>query len=120
MKSVFTLLFLSSFVTAAPFDCMVGITRQDPSLDWWYAVPQEFVPHINRISSVSKDEYFCILPIFRNYMTDSNEQARITFDVEVIRPDGSVDVSLEKCDGHVGSATPPLLLPLTSGIESVF
>lgn len=119
-RILIALLVLSSCALADPFDCMVAITRQDPSMDWWYAVPQEFAPHVNRISSVSKGEYFCIIPIFRNYTADSNEQARITFDIEVTRPDGTVDVSLSECDGHLGPATPPHLLPSQAVLNLCF
>ena len=121
MKRILIAFFLlSSAVFAEPFNCMVALTRQDPSLDWWYAVPQEFTPQLSQVSTVAKGEYFCIIPMFRNYTTDSNQEARISFDIEVIRPDASIDVSLDQCDGHQGRATPPLLLPSQAVLNLCF
>ncbi|MDF7822403.1 hypothetical protein P4B35_00140 [Pontiellaceae bacterium B12227] len=114
------LILLSSTVFAEPFGSMVAITRQDPSMDWWYAVPQEFAPKINRISHVAKGEYFRILPVFNNYGTDADGRAHIIFDIEIIRPDGSPDLSLAKCEGHDGPAKSPALLPASAVVNMRF
>lgn len=114
------ILLLCVAVRAEPFDCMIAVTRQDVSMDWWYAVPQEYAPKVNRISTVAKDEYFRILPIFRNYGTDSNQNAQITFDVEVVRPDGSIDISMQKCEGYTGAVNPASLLPARAVLNMCF
>jgi len=103
-------LFLVIAASGEPFDFMIAPTRQDPSLDWWYAVPEGFTPQINLVSSVAKGEYFNIIPFFKNYGTTSNGQAHITYDIEILRPDGSTDESMQQCDGHKGDATPSNLL----------
>lgn len=105
------ILAMSSVVSAEPFDCMVALTRQDASMDWWYAVPQGFTPQVSGARTFYKGEYFRIIPIFKNYALDSNQTARISFDVEVICPDGGIDTSILKCDGHNGSAASSTLLP---------
>lgn len=110
-RMLLALAVLNAAVFAAPFDATVILTRQDPSMDWWYAISQEFTPQLKRISSVSRGEYFCILPIFETYSINSNHEARISFDVEVIRPDGEIYLSLKQCEGHEGIATPPHPLP---------
>ncbi|MDF7799206.1 hypothetical protein P4C99_07000 [Pontiellaceae bacterium B1224] len=120
IKFWFPILLLCSAVQAEPFDCMIAVTRQDASMDWWYAVPQEYAPKVNRISTVAKDEYFRIIPIFRNYGTDSNQNARISFDVEVLRPDGTTDISLTECQGHIGSAVTATLLPAQAILNMCF
>lgn len=74
-------------------------------MDWWYAVPEPFTPTISKISSVAKGEYFRIIPFFKHYGITTNGTARITFDVEVVRPDGSVDEALTACAGHAGKAS---------------
>ncbi len=103
-------LLLTITACGEPFDFMIAPTRQDPSLDWWYAVPEGFTPQLNLVSSVAKGEYFNIIPFFKNYGTTSNGQVRITYDIEVLRPDGSIDESMQQCDGHKGVASPPNLL----------
>ena len=103
-------LLLAITASGESFDFMIAPTRQDPSLDWWYAVPEGFTPQLNLVSSVAKGEYFNIIPFFKNYGTTSNGQAHITYDIEVLRPDGSTDESLQHCDGHKGAASPPHLL----------
>lgn len=111
MKLLSCVCLLAINVHAAdPFDCMVAITRQDASMDWWYAVPAQFTPQLNLVSSVAKGEYFNIIPIFKNYAVASNGAANITYDISIVRPDGSIDEAMQNCDGHDGKATPPNLI----------
>jgi len=90
---------------------MIAVTRQDPSMDWWYAVPSQFTPKLSQAHSVPKGEIFSIIPLFKNYGVDPEGYAKITFDFEVLRPDGSADESLKNCIGYEGKASSPLLVP---------
>ena len=112
MKKTAYLLILFLVITASgePFGFMITPTRQDASLDWWYAVPEGFTPKISLVSSVAKGEYFNIVPFFKNYGVTSNGEARITYDIEILRPDGSTDEAMQGCDGHTGKASPPNLI----------
>lgn len=113
-------LFLAIAASGETFDFMIAPTRQDPSLDWWYAVPEGFTPQLSLVSGVAKGEYFNIIPFFRNYGTSSNGQAHITYDIEVLRPDGSTDESIQQCDGHKGAASPPNLLAARAVVRLCF
>lgn len=105
---------------AAKPEFMVAVTRQDPSMEWWYAVPHPFAPNLSLFSSAPKGEYFSIMPIFKTYGTDSNGTANITYDIEVVRPDGSIDVSIPNCMAHHGSAQPPNLIPSQAVVRMCF
>jgi len=122
MKKIAYILTLFLAVTASgdPFGVMVAPTRQDASLDWWYAVPEGFTPKISLVASVAKGEYFNIIPFFKNYGVTSNGEARITYDIEILRPDGSVDDALSGCDGHTGKATPPNLIAARAVLRICF
>ena len=113
-------LLLAISVGAEPFEYMVAVTRQDPSMDWWYAVPEPFVPRISSINSVAKGEYFSIIPIFKNYGVNSNGMANITFDLEVVRPDGSIDESVQGCTAHFDDAIPSNLIPSQAVVHLCF
>ncbi len=115
------LLFLAAApLQAEPFDCMITTTRQDASLDWWYAVPEPFIPRINKANHVANGEYFRIIPFFKNYGVDSNQQAHITFDIQVVRPDGSIDESLTDCVGYNGATTASNLLASCAVLDMCF
>jgi hypothetical protein len=105
---------------AEVFDYLVAATRQDASMDWWYAVPAQFGPKLALVSSVSKGEYFNIIPFFKNYGVASNGQANITYDIEIIRPDGSIDEAMKDCAGHDGKATSPNLIPARAVLRLCF
>ncbi len=114
------IIMLAASARAEPFDFMISPTRQDPSLDWWYAVPAEFTPQLSLVSSVAKGEYFNIIPFFKNYGIDRNGQSKITYDIEIIRPDGSTDEAMKKCVGHDGKASPPNLLAARAVLRIFF
>jgi hypothetical protein len=113
-------LLLAVTVYGEPFEVMIAPTRQDAAMDWWYAVPEGFAPQLSLVSSVAKGEYFNILPLFSNYAVDTNQNARITYDIEVLRPDGSTDEAIRSCDGHDGTAAPPNLLPARAVMRICF
>jgi len=104
MKWILSILTLCTTALAAPFSFTFLITQQDPSMDWWYAVPQGFAPQLSQTEKVHRNEYFQIIPIFENYKTDLGGTASIVFDIKVRRPDGTVDLHLEKLEGHIGLA----------------
>lgn len=118
MKWVITILMLCSSAWAEPFDFTLLVTRQDPSMDWWYAVPQGFEPQLSQVDDLHKQEYFRIIPIFENYKTDLGGAASIVFDVKLTRPDGKVDLHLEKLEGHIGLADVPEPLPAQAVVNT--
>jgi hypothetical protein len=127
MRLRITLCFLATLILPGfaeqktePFEFMLSLTRQDASLDWWYAIPTEFTPKINAIDQVAKGEYFNIIPFFKNYNTSTNGTAYITYDLKIIRPDGSIDEVLTHADGHSGKATPPNLIAARSVLHVSF
>ncbi|WP_372807747.1 hypothetical protein [Pontiella sp.] len=114
----FLLFILSAAAVAAPLDFRIVVTRQDPSMDWWYAVPEPFQPAIAQTDAVYRDEYFRIIPFFDAYATDSNHCADLTFDLEVVRPDGTVKQSLTGNIAHRGVANGTL--PAQSVVQLCF
>ncbi len=120
MKPLITVLLLFGVAAAEPFECTLEITRQDPSMDWWYAVPEPFVPHITRIDSVAKGEYFSIIPFFNAYGADSNGMAHIIFDAEIIRPDGSVAEAAQNCIAHFDEAPASGRIPSQAVLHPCF
>ena len=122
MKKIVPILMLLLSATAfgEPFEFMLVPTLQDPSLDWWYAVPEPFSPKLSRISSVAKGEYFNIVPFFKNVATNSSGNAQITYDIEIRRPDGSVDEAMLSCAGYSGQASPAHLLAARAVLRLCF
>ncbi|MFH2045923.1 MAG: hypothetical protein ABIK92_12340 [Pseudomonadota bacterium] len=100
------------------FDLLLILTQQDLELNWWFDVPSQFGPKLSPISEVAKGEYFKILPIFNNYETTPKNEVNITYDIEIIRPDGTVDESVKNITGFKGPAPGPYLLP-SLGITTV-
>ncbi|QBG46814.1 hypothetical protein EGM51_05165 [Verrucomicrobia bacterium S94] len=120
MKQLLIILCLCASALAEPFGFTLVVTRQDPSLDWWYAVPDNFEPQITNIDSVHKGEYFSIFPVFRNYGTDPGGSAGITFDLKLTGPDGKTQLDLEALEGHVGLASAPDPLPAQAVVNLNF
>lgn len=102
---------VSAAEKSADFDMLVVLTRQNPEMDWWFAVPSQFSPNISKIDSVSKGEHFMILPIFNNYGTEKDQSINITYDIEMVRPDGSKGEHKTNCVGYKGKAAGPYVLP---------
>lgn len=93
------------------FDFILALTQQDLEMDWWYFVPAQFTPNVSRISEVVKGEYFKILPIFNNYGKTSENTVNVTYDLEMLKPDGSVYHSQKSIPGFQGQTPGPYLLP---------
>ncbi len=110
-KTLLFILMLTASSFSEPLDYMIALSRQDASLDWWYAVPSEFTPQLSPITHVAKGEYFRIIPLFKNYGVNSNNHAHVTFDFEVVRPNGSIDEALSRCVGIDEQIETPNLLP---------
>ena len=102
------------------FDFLLALTQQDMNMDWWYAVPAQFGPKIAQVSQVSKGEIFKVLPIFNNYGLSENKAANISYSVEIIAPDGSVDEKVGDINGYSAEVFGPFLLPATSFIAVAF
>lgn len=96
------------------FDFLLALTQQDAELDWWTAVPAQFGPKLSTINSVSRGEYFKILPIFNNYGTSNGGTVNITYDLTIQRPDGSTYEQATNCIGCQGKSTSPHLIPATA------
>jgi hypothetical protein len=84
------------------FDFFLILTQQDLEMDWWYEIPSQFGPQTSPISEVSKEEIFNIIPIFSNYGITSGNESAISYDMEIIKPDGTVDESLKDLTGYKG------------------
>jgi hypothetical protein len=93
------------------FDFILVLTRQDMNMDWWFAVPAQFLPNVSQVSEVSKGEFFKIIPIFSNYGLSKHKKAKISYSVEIIAPDGTVDEMVNDIDGFSGEIPGPFLLP---------
>ncbi len=93
------------------FDFLFSLTQQDLKMDWWFYVPSQFGPHISTVKTVAKGEVFRILPIFNNYGTTSNNEINITYDLEILKPDGSLYESIQSVNGYKGKSTGPHLIP---------
>ncbi len=98
-----------------PFDVCVLPTRQDYKMDWWFAVPSRFVPKVSLASEIFQGEKFTLQIIFNGYSVESDE-ANITFDVKVIKSDGTVDAYIEDCVGYKGKIPGKYLLPSQNSI----
>ncbi|MDZ8117589.1 hypothetical protein [Pontiella agarivorans] len=120
MKQLLIMLCLCGSALAEPFECMLAITRQDPSMDWWYAVPDNFEPQITNIDAVHKGEYFCILPVFKNYSTDPGGAAGISFNLKLTKPNGKTQLDLKELEGHIGLASTPDRLPAQAVVNLCF
>ncbi len=111
MKSMVAVLVLCSFsVFAEPLEFIAALTRQDASMDWWYAIPQGFTPRLTPVSEVPTGEYFRIVPFFQSYSLDTNSEAKITFDIEVKSESGKVIEAVQHCIAHDGPAKKPNLI----------
>ena len=93
------------------FNAMLGLTRQDPQMDWWFQVPSRFGPKLCFISEVTKGDFFMILPIFGPYGASDDGQVDITYDVLIERPDGSVKHESKAIGGYKGEFHGPSLMP---------
>ena len=93
------------------FDFLLAITQQNLEMNWWFEVPAQFGPVVSSTGEVAKGESFKILPIFSNYGTTSGKEADISFDVEIVKPDGTIDVSEKTVTGFKGRAFGDHLLP---------
>lgn len=120
MKQLLIIICLCSSALAEPFGFTLAVTRQDPSMDWWYAVPDNFEPQVTHIERVHKGEYFSVFPVFKNYATDLGGAASITFNVKLTRPDGKTQLDLEELEGHIGLTSGPDLLPAQAVVNLNF
>lgn len=93
------------------FDFFLFLTQQDLAMDWWFAVPSRFGPSPSRVDKVTKGEYFKVLPIFKNYGVTSGGGVDITYDVEIIKPDGNTYKTKKNLLGFRDPAPGSFLLP---------
>ncbi|MBU1043150.1 MAG: hypothetical protein KJ915_01975 [Candidatus Omnitrophica bacterium] len=105
---------------SAAFDFVIGLTQQNMEMDWWFAIPSQFGPMVSKVESVSKGEYFNILPIFNNYGADKDGIAKITYMVLIIKPDNTRYQQIEDLNGYSGKITGPHLLPAKERLTVCF
>ncbi|MBU1085937.1 MAG: hypothetical protein KKD05_00280 [Candidatus Omnitrophica bacterium] len=121
---IVTILLLASTAfskeESSDFDFVIGLTQQNMEMDWWFAVPAQFGPIVSKVDSVSKGEYFKILPIFNNYGADKDSIAKITYMVSVIKPDNTLYQQIEGLNGYSGKVTGPHLLPAKERLTVCF
>lgn len=127
-KNLLVIFFLATIIPSLccadtkddDFDFLLVLTQQDIDMDWWTAVPAQFGPNISQVSAVSKGEFFKIIPIFNSYGLSKNKEAKISYSLKIIAPDGSVDESVDDIDGFSGEVTGPFLLPATGRVAVSF
>ena len=93
------------------FDLLLVLTQQDSEMNWWFSVPSSLGPIISKIDKVSKGEYFNILPIFNNWGKNEKNEVNITYDVSILKPDGTTYETEKNVTGFKGPAPGPFLLP---------
>jgi len=128
LKTLIILLILSANLPSVicadtkeeDFDLILVLTQQDIDMDWWFAVPVQFGPNISQVSQVSKGELFKIIPIFNNYGLSENKEAKISYSVEIIAPNGTVDEKISDIDGFSAEVPGPCLLPATGRLSVSF
>ncbi len=120
MKTRLVILFVLIAAGAAAFECEVVLTKQDASMDWWYAVPVGFEPEVTRVDRVNKGEYFRIIPFYEGCAVDGYSAARVSFDIEITRPDGSTAESVKGSDGLSGAVAPSGRIPSMAILNPCF
>ena len=104
----------------ANFDFLLVLTQQDMEMHWWFSVPAQFGPNVSQVSEVSKGEFFKILPIFNNYGLSDNNEAKISYSVEIVAPNGDVDEIVNYIEGFSDKVPGPYLLPATGRLAVSF
>ena len=105
---LFLVLFLFGLPGVAPagsdqsFDVLVVPTLLDNDMDIWYKTPPDSAPTINSVSSVTKGQVFKIAVFFSRYRVDNKNRADITFDIRLIKPDGSPYFVQKGLKGYAG------------------
>ncbi|MCK9554864.1 hypothetical protein M0R36_03480 [bacterium] len=102
-----------------PFEVCVFPTRQDYKMDWWFAVPSQFPPKVTIAGEIFRGEKCNIFLTFSNYGVESNA-ADITFDLKVIKSDGTLDACIEDCEGYKGEIPGKYFLPSQNSIYVCF
>ena len=95
----------------ADFNFRFFLTQQDEYMDWWYAIPSRFGPHISEINNVAKKEYFKIMPFFNNYGRDEKNNVEITYDLTILRSDHSIYEQIKNIEGFSGKFKNSYLIP---------
>ena len=111
MASLLMPAFVSAQSNSEDFDILLALTQQDMEMNWWFSVPASFVPIVSPVEKVKKKEYFKILPIYNHYGVSDDNEIKITYDIDIFRPDGSTYESIKSINGYEGEATGPYLLP---------
>lgn len=45
------------------FDAMLYVSVQDPSMEWWFNVPEGFAPHISELKKIFHNQEFSLFPL---------------------------------------------------------
>lgn len=118
--SILTPSILFASAPSDDFDFLLLVTRQNMEMDWWFSVPSRFSPEASSIKEVVKKEYFSVFPVFSNYGLASDEKSQISFNVEILQPDGNVYESITDIDGYSEKPPGPFLLPSVGRLTICF
>ncbi len=103
------LLFFSLPLSVKALDILVLPTVIDPEMDAWQHVPASSEPAIYPTQRVYRGQPFRLLVLGKDYATDNNKNANLTYSVQIFAPSGSVllgqSSAMELYKGAVNSNT---------------
>ena len=71
------------------FDAMLYVSVQDPSMEWWFNVPEGFAPHISEIKKIFHNQEFSLFPFADNAKVKEGKFS-ISYSISMKSPDGSL------------------------------
>ena len=71
------------------FDAMLYVSVQDPSMEWWFNVPEGFAPHISELKKIFHNQEFSLFPFADNAKVKEGKFS-ISYSISMKSPDGSL------------------------------
>lgn len=71
------------------FDAMLYVSVQDPSMEWWFNVPEGFAPHISELKKIFHNQEFSLFPFADNAKVREGKFS-ISYSITMESPGGSV------------------------------
>ncbi len=71
------------------FDAALYISIQDPSMEWWFNVPEGFAPHISELKKIFHNQEFSLFPFADNAKVREGKFA-ISYSINMKSPDGTL------------------------------
>lgn len=120
MKRLVLLLLLSIMLvgfaqSCLAIECKLLISEDTALVDKWYNVPMNSGPTIAVTNQVYPKQYFTIFLLLNNYGVNKANEAKVNYDLEIIKSDGTVyykGTDLEAVNSRVGNQS-VLLLGMT-------